>query len=470
MMESTIVRLARLENRASWGYSAHSQDALEVENKLKSSKYPASNLGDHTTGLAGGLTPRGANYPDSGVIFIRVGNIQPEGLDLSGVVYIDEEMHNGELRRCQLQSGDVLLAITGATFGKACVVPSDIGQANINQHIVRIHTRPELNPYYLALFFNSELGTKQSLVWATGGTRPALDYTAIRSMRIPLPPRPIQDRIAQVMQEAYATRREKLAEAETFVEGINQFLLKELQIDFAGVIGNKRFKIESSLIVGNRFDVDFHLPQIRGQYQTLKEAENYKLIPLGELVEQIANGATPKGANYQTEGIPFFRIQNITPNGIDLSDVRYILRDTHEEMKRSQTKPGDLLMTITGRVGTAAVVPETIKEGNINQHIVILRLKPGVIDVHYLAAVINSSVVEFQAKHRTTGTTRIALDYSAVKSLLIPVPPMKTQKSLTEAIAYRRNEAKRLRAQAEAVVAGAKARVERMILGKEEAA
>lgn len=92
---------------------------------------------------------------------------------------------------------------------------------------------------------------------------------------------------------------------------------------------------------------------------------------LGTLIEQIANGATPKGTNYLNEGIPFFRIQNIVPDGLDLSDIVYISKQTPNEMKRSQTRLGDLLMTITGRVGTAAVISDSIEEGNINQHISI---------------------------------------------------------------------------------------------------
>jgi restriction endonuclease S subunit len=465
-MISTLVIRKDIVQARRWDFEYFDPEYTDILTHINQSGWPVKRLSEIVQNLTDGQHGYLKHLPD-GVPLLRTTNVFEHEIKLDDVRYIAPEVH-AEIKRSQLRPGDVLLTTIGS-IGVAAVVDDSIGEANINQNLVKMAPNVDVNSWYLALFFNSRPGRAQVERAASKSVVPIVTYARLRDLLVPLPPRPIQDRIAQVMREAYATRREKLAEAETLVEGINQFLLKELQIDFAGVIRDKRFKIESSLIVGNRFDVDFHLPQIRGQYKTLKGAENHKLIPLGELVEQMANGATPRGANYQTEGIPFFRIQNITPDGIDLLDVRYISRDTHKEMKRSQTRPGDLLMTITGRVGTAAVIPETIKEGNINQHIVILRLKPGVIDVHYLAAIINSSIVEFQAKHRTTGTTRIALDYSAVKSLLIPVPPMETQKSLTEAIAYRRSEAKRLRTEAETIVAEAKAHMERMILGQEEA-
>ncbi len=92
------------------------------------------------------------------------------------------------------------------------------------------------------------------------------------------------------------------------------------------------------------------------------------------------------------------------------------------------------------------------------------------MDVDYLATVINSIAVSFQAEHRTTGKTRIALDYTVIKSLLIPVPPLEIQHKLVEEVSCRRAEAKSLLADAETIVAEAKARVERMILGEEEVA
>ena len=90
------------------------------------------------------------------------------------------------LARSQLRPGNVVLTITG-TYGIAGVVPPGFGEANINQHSVKIVCGPAIDPNYLSVFLNSTLCRPQLDRAVTGSTRPALDYTAIKNLRILFP-------------------------------------------------------------------------------------------------------------------------------------------------------------------------------------------------------------------------------------------------------------------------------------------
>lgn len=68
-------------------------------------------------------------------------------LDLSGVAYISEETHES-MAWSQLWPGDILLNITGASIGRVTVVPSELNEANVNQHVCRIRLREGANPHY----------------------------------------------------------------------------------------------------------------------------------------------------------------------------------------------------------------------------------------------------------------------------------------------------------------------------------
>ena len=47
-----------------------------------------------------------------------------------------------------------------------------------------------------------------------------------------------------------------------------------------------------------------------------------------------------------------------------MSDAKFIKREVHEGMlKRSQLKKDDLVFTITGRIGSVAVVPDNFRKG-----------------------------------------------------------------------------------------------------------
>ena len=118
----------------------------------------------------------------------------------------------------------------------------------------------------------------------------------------------------------------------------------------------------------------------------------FDVFDLGVLISNISSGITPKvEKDYYTDssGIPFLRVQNVTSLGIDLSDAKFIKKEVHEGMlKRSQLQKDDLVFTITGRIGSVAVVPDNF-EGNINQHSVRFHLKAQIANInitpHYIA-------------------------------------------------------------------------------------
>jgi type I restriction enzyme S subunit len=466
-MQSSIVQSSSISGANRWDFEYFDPEYRTTVDLIQSSKWPIKRLDEIVSGLTDGQHGY-LDHLSSGVPLLRTSNVFENEIRLDNVRYIAPEVH-AEIKRSQLRPGDILLTTIGS-IGLAAVVGDAFGEANINQNLVKMTPNPEVNSWYLALFFNSRFGRIQTERTASKSVVPIVNYTRLRDVLIPLPPRSVQNHIAQVMQDAYATRQARLSEAETLHNEIERFLLRNLGIDLEEISYQRQFVIKLGNLNGYRFDVDFHLPQNEQQYMALKNAKDCELVLLGSLIKQIANGATPKGANYLAEGIPFFRIQNVTPDGIDMSDVRYISRATHDEMRRSQTKPGDLLMTITGRVGTAARVPDHVREGNINQHLVILRLIPESVDTDYLAAIINSPVVGFQIQHRTTGTTRIALDYKEIRSLVIPIPSVELQRKLASELTRRRSEVVELRSEADAVVVEAKSRVEHIILGEESVA
>jgi type I restriction enzyme S subunit len=467
-MQAVVRRLTHFKTTERWDFGFHDPAYTALVQSLDS-RYPTIRFGDIITLMTdmGAFSLYKTEYfVDEGIPFLRVPNVQEYGVDLTrDTKYISREYHE-QLEKSQLRPDDLLLT-TKAVIGVAAVVDESLGECNMSQNLVRIRLADGINPGYLAVFLNSRLGRTQTETASTGPNQKYLNFGRIRDLIITLPPRPVQDQIAAVMQGAYAARRATLAEAEALLGGIDGYVLGELGIDLLHAPDEKRFVVDAAELLNGRLDIDYYLPKLKAQYKAVRDGV-YPTVELGSLISEMSGGATPLGAKYLDEGIPFLRIQNITEAGIDLSDVRYISQDTNREMKRSQTQPGDLLMTITGRVGTAAVVPPSLLEANTNQHMVIIRLKSEKVTSQYLAAVINSSAVAFQAQRHTTGTTRVALDYKSIRSLLIPIPPLEVQDSIVAAVQNRQDSAEHLRVEAQEVVSRAKERVERIILGEED--
>jgi hypothetical protein len=269
------------------------------------------------------------------------------------------------------------------------------------------------------------------------------------------------------LEPAWNRRQDKLRRANEEPSKINEFLLERLKILLPTEGEARLFTVSLKQLKGKRIDALYYSPKILKMADALKTCP-YDKFSLGSLAT-LVGGATPtKGDKelYAESGVKFLRIMNVAPNEIKLDDVKYIQEKVHiGELARSQLAAGDVLMTITGRVGTAAVVPEEILPANINQHIVRLRIERDDCLPAYLAAYLNTPVGSSLSNRGVTGGTRIALDYHAVRSLQIPLPPLRIQKDLVEEIQQRRSEAKRLREEAAADWEEAKRQFESELLG-----
>lgn len=106
--------------------------------------------------------------------------------------------------------------------------------------------------------------------------------------------------------------------------------------------------------------------------------EFWTIKRLEEVSDFITKGGTPTTYGFdwvsQKDGIPFFRSECVTDNGFNPKGMNYIHEKAHKQMSRSEVKPGDLLMTITGNIGRVAVAPSEFESANINQHIARIRI------------------------------------------------------------------------------------------------
>lgn len=179
-------------------------------------------IGNGGKDITGGATPLRASYPNLGIPFLRVQNVQKNYLDLTGVVYIDSLIHS-TMKRSQVKPYDVIFTITGYPGSATCVSP-DLLPLNMNQHSVRFSVRSDrVDPFFLAAFLNSDYGYVQVKQRATGATRDALDYPSIKSILVPVIDLTLQKRIGRFFRQYAFYRRQAerlIQEAKSDVESL----------------------------------------------------------------------------------------------------------------------------------------------------------------------------------------------------------------------------------------------------------
>ena len=140
------------------------------------------------TKIGSGATPRGGKeaYIDTGISLIRSQNVLDLSFSYDGLAHINEQQAD-KLSNVAVESGDVLLNITGDSVARACVVEDKVLPARVNQHvaIVRANTELALSSYILYFLQMSKPYLLQ--IAAGGATRNALTKGMIEELEIEVP-------------------------------------------------------------------------------------------------------------------------------------------------------------------------------------------------------------------------------------------------------------------------------------------
>lgn len=167
-------------------------------------------LGNECEIITKGTTPTtlGKSFTTIGVGFLRAQNvINGNVLIDEDILYIDNETHNNELKRSQIFDGDVLLTIAG-TIGRTAIVKNINIQLNCNQAVAIIRLGDsKISKEYLCHFIASPNAQEQFFKGMVTATIANLSLAQIRKLKIPLPPLPQQQKIANILDAADALRQ-----------------------------------------------------------------------------------------------------------------------------------------------------------------------------------------------------------------------------------------------------------------------
>lgn len=144
-----------------------------------------------------GSTPKGgkAVYVHEGTMFLRSQNIHNDGLRTQDVAFVSQATVE-TLGSNTAYPGDLLLNITGASIGRAAVVPSGFAPSKTNQHILTIRLIDPRLARYVQTVITSDFGFRQIMQRQNGGTKEGLNSTSALSLPVPVPPVDEQERIA----------------------------------------------------------------------------------------------------------------------------------------------------------------------------------------------------------------------------------------------------------------------------------
>ena len=426
-----------------------------LNSRLDAALVKTPKLENFLVSISSGATPKRSDtslYADSGVKFFRILNIKDGEILERNLKYITNAVHTGLLDRSRLATDDVLMTITGRV-GSAAIVQEDHLPANINQHIVRLRIdKDRCRPGFLVEWLNCPFGLETSNRSVSGGTRAALDYEAIRKIRVPLPNSlETQDSLLAAMNKARMERNAKLEKANALLTGLDDFVLNALGIN-PSTSQKAVFAVRAADSRDFRFDPDFHSLRFRTIWNQIEQGR-YSAPSIAKLCTEIKTGF-PAGRqnqafNYES-GIPHLRPLNLDAFGqLSLEGTKFVPKTS--KANSNLCVPGEVLFNNTNStelVGKSAVF-DLEQPCVCSNHITRLKPRRGVIS-EYLAAVLNAlRGIGYLGLLSTNFNNQAGINTTTLSQLRIPQPPEHEQEGIVTEIRYRRKESRRLRLEAE---------------------
>ncbi len=406
-------------------------------------------------------------YRTEGIKLLNVTNITQDKLRLDLTSrHIDKDEYEQKYKHFKIEEGDILFASSGGSWGKICWYEGSKEDLILNTSTMRIKTFSEklLLNNYLYLFLKTDFFRNQ-LIPQLMGMQPNFGSTHFNSVSIPVPPISEQIKIlnfledfennnlknngyyfnVEVEQKIINLHKSQLAGSDisselfhqlTLVKKLRQQLLQDAvqgklveqnKKDETASVLLKKIKAEKEkLIAEKKLKKEKELPPIKPEEIPFEIPDNWVWCRLGEICTKIGSGSTPKGSNYSNSGKPFFRSQNIYDSGLIYDDIKFISNQVHKQMNGTTVFANDILLNITGgSMGRCALVPMDFEEGNVSQHVCIIR--PLMVDNYFYHAITLSPFFQKFIFSSTTGAGREGLPKYNLEQFIIPLPPITEQ-------------------------------------------
>lgn len=449
-MNSSIIQRLQLEETNRLDAEFYHPEFMELEMKLNI--LPTINtieeLSEKVFSGPFGSALKSGSYQESGIPFIRIGDIGESFIEQKNIMYISEKEHK-RIHSTYLRSGDIVLSKIG-TIGRLSIIPEEFQEVNISENNIgiRLNDDKDFNSY-LFFFLLSKYGQYQILKRASGNVQLKLNVSDIGSIKVPIPSRKELLEFRVIFENILDLDKSSLGR----FSKVENLLLKKLGlINFR--VGEDLFFTTSlqDVNTANRMDGDYFLPKYKN------------LISRFDKTEKLSNLAKRKNGTFKSIQDQEYEYTEISDVNVGNSEVlsNKIVGSELPANAKIQVNGGELIISkVRPTRGAVGIIPEDWNE----DHVVSGAFS--VFDVkspmkEYLQVVLRSIIGKLQMESPTTGTSYPIITDFNVENILIPVLPKSTQEKIAELVRKSHSSCKK----AKDLLEEAKRMVEELIEGK----
>ena len=272
---------------------------------------------------------------------------------------------------------------------------------NNHAHVIRPN-RKVISDEWIVYFLNFSDLTP----FITGMTVPKLNQEKMRSIPIPLPPLPEQQRIVSILDEAFAAIARAKANAEQNLQNAKELFESYLQ----------------------------------GVFE--KKGDVWEEKKLGEVYD--VRDGTHDSPKYHNQGFPLVTSKNLKNHKLTFDDIKFISETDYFNInKRSKVDVGDVLFAMIGTIGNPVVIED---EPNYAIKNVALFKVGNNQSSYFLKYFLDSKQTIDKMRQDAKGTTQKFVGLGYLRSFPILIPPFKDQQTIVRQLDALRAETQKLEA------------------------
>ena len=292
-----------------------------------------------------------------------------------------------------------------------------------------------------------------------GSAQPHVYASDLSEIPIPIPPIETQNKIINIMKDAYLQKEKFEKEADNLLNSIDEYILKELGITLPKKENNLKnrisYTVKSSEIKGNRFDCEYHQIYYNELKKSLIEGK-YKLEKINQLMDNIRIITKP----YEEEVI-YIEIGDIDVENAIINLKSTKLKDLPNNSKIF-IKHGDLLISKVRPNRKAIAIYNEKDRAYCTSAFCVLR-ENGKYKKELLQYLLRTNILNSLIVRNVTGSTYPTINDTDILNLEIPLPPIEIQQKIVDEINERKKKAINLQKEAKEILEDAKSQAERII-------
>lgn len=432
-----------------------------LSSRLRQSHYPLVALGKIVSeepeyGSGARATDR---HSSSQPHYIRITDFGDDGIEANHEFAAPDPIEES----CRLELNDLLFARSG-TVGKTYLHEDDSVPAIFAGYCIRFRFNISCALPRFVYWFTK---TRIYELWVQATQRPAvqpnINKEEYKTLELPLPSDiATQQDLVAAMDAARASRRAKLAEADALLAGLDDFLLSTLGLTPPPKDERKVFAISANT-VSIRLDPYFYSPELTNNLRMLIAANAQPLGSLISFSDEVWKPARHDGATFR-----YIEISKVSPTTGEAQAEETLVTEAPSRA-RMMVRNQDIIVSLTRpHHGSIAQITPDLGGCVASTGFAVLRNISPNLDREYLWSVLRSRMCLKQMLQRASGGNYPAITEPELAKILIPVPSSDVQKTIAAEALRRREEARRLRAEAEAGWQAAKRWFEEQLLGTEK--